>query len=289
MRHAFAIGNVEPVADVLAHRLAEQQGFLGDVTEFRAECADRQLADVDAVEQHLSFLRIEESGQEIHERTLARAGRTDDGQRAAGGNAEGQIAQDPSRVGRCRAVWCLFVVRIARGAVFTHDDGARIPERYVSKLDGASTLLCIDATTGDREPRGTGVLHRQRRCIEQFQDAGHGRRGALKQIRGPAECDQRPRELREKDAEGDVAADADLALNEQTSTDADREGTAQASQQAEARVHDAVQLGEPHVGGEVRVAERDESRGFGPLLPIGPDDAYAREVFLGAGSELTEL
>ncbi len=67
-----------PVGDVVAHRVVEQDGVLGDDGDLRAQRRDGQIADVAAVNEQAPAGDVEEARQQVHQRGLARAAGADD-------------------------------------------------------------------------------------------------------------------------------------------------------------------------------------------------------------------
>ena len=68
-----------PVGDVVAHRVVEQNGVLGDDGDLRAQRGDGEVAHVMAVDQQPAAADIEEARQQMHQRSLARSAGADNG------------------------------------------------------------------------------------------------------------------------------------------------------------------------------------------------------------------
>src|SRR5207244_808240 len=74
--------------DVVAQRQLEPREILKDRGHAIAPGANRELAEVDAVDFDRARLRIVQAAQQLGERRLAGAVLPDDGERRAGGNRE---------------------------------------------------------------------------------------------------------------------------------------------------------------------------------------------------------
>ena len=81
----------------------KQERILQHDAELAAQVVQIYFANVDAVEQNLAALNVVEAQQQLNDRGLAGAGVADDGERLAGFDAEGNVAQDPIFVLGCRA------------------------------------------------------------------------------------------------------------------------------------------------------------------------------------------
>ena len=78
------VGRVEPaVADVVHHRVGEQERILQHDADLRAQAGSGHIAHIDAVDRHRAARHIVEARQQIDDRGLARAGRPDDRDRLA--------------------------------------------------------------------------------------------------------------------------------------------------------------------------------------------------------------
>ncbi len=73
----------------------KEERILEDDAEHAAQVLDIDFADVDAVEEDLSALDVVEAEEQRDQSGLAGAGVADDGDGLAGGDAEGDIAEDP--------------------------------------------------------------------------------------------------------------------------------------------------------------------------------------------------
>ncbi len=88
------IGGVGPGdPDVVAHGCPENKWILRDDAELLAQIAGLKFPQVHAAEAHRPGLRVVEPEEELRERGLARAGRTDKGETLPVRNRERQIAQ----------------------------------------------------------------------------------------------------------------------------------------------------------------------------------------------------
>jgi hypothetical protein len=96
----LVVARVEPaVPDVLADGAGEQQRLLQHDAALATHGGDRQVPQVDAVEQHPAVRRVDQPGQQAHQRRLARAGRADQGDQGPGGRDEADAAQRALAVG----------------------------------------------------------------------------------------------------------------------------------------------------------------------------------------------
>ena len=92
------------VPQVLPHRAVQQVGLLGDDADDAGEVGQRQVADVDAVDEHPTGGRVVEPGHQGGQRALARAGLADQRQRGPGGHGEVDVGQRrPGAVGVAEA------------------------------------------------------------------------------------------------------------------------------------------------------------------------------------------
>ena len=86
-------------ADVVGDGAGEEEGVLQDDTEAAAERGEVLVADVDAVDEDLAGLDVVEAHHQRGDGGLAGAGVADDGGGFAGGDGEGDAAEDPFDVG----------------------------------------------------------------------------------------------------------------------------------------------------------------------------------------------
>src|SRR6185437_6241796 len=92
------IGLVGAESDVLLHRIAEQERFLGHKADRAAQGFQRVIGDGAAVEQDASGGRVVNAGNQADQGGLAGAGGPDNGQAAAGRNLQIHVAQDGGAV-----------------------------------------------------------------------------------------------------------------------------------------------------------------------------------------------
>ena len=173
-------------------------------------------------------------------------------------------------------------MRIAGGAVLTCHDRRWISKRHVAELQRSTS-------GGGGQGRATTIADGGRFGVQQHDDARHRRGSALKQVGGPAKRDERPGEHTEIDAKGDIPTDRDLTSDQQSAANPHGDSATETSQQGESGIHQAIERGQPHVGGEVGFAHHVEARRLGRLLTVRADHAHPREVFLCACGELAEL
>src|SRR5690606_7772263 len=91
-------------ADVAGDGGGEEEGVLLRVADRRADGRERQVADVDAVDEDGARRRGQEPRKQPGEGGLARAGAPDDRQRTARGQLEGDVVEDaPAFVGEAQS------------------------------------------------------------------------------------------------------------------------------------------------------------------------------------------
>ena len=86
-------------ADVFGDGAGEEEWVLQDDAEAAAEGGEVLVADVDAVDEDLAVLDVVEAHHEGDDGGFAGAGVADDGGGFAGGDGEGDAAEDPFDVG----------------------------------------------------------------------------------------------------------------------------------------------------------------------------------------------
>ena len=91
--HAFGVRLVGGVVDVFLNRAAEQEGLLRNVAQLAAQRAQRQVANIDAVDGNGAFRYIGETLHELDHRRLARTGRADDGRGLTGLRGEVDVLE----------------------------------------------------------------------------------------------------------------------------------------------------------------------------------------------------
>ena len=89
--------------DVLADGGREEEGILGDDADLAPERAARDVADVDAVDEHAALGRVVEARHERGERRLARAGVADQRDRSSRARARGRSRAGPAGPRRSRS------------------------------------------------------------------------------------------------------------------------------------------------------------------------------------------
>ena len=72
------------VGDVVAHRVVEQEGLLGDDPDLPPEGHEADLTEVHAIDEDRPFRRIVEAGNEVHEGRLAGTAAPHESQHFAG-------------------------------------------------------------------------------------------------------------------------------------------------------------------------------------------------------------
>ena len=91
--HFLAGGLRRAVADVVVHRVVEQQRLLRDQADLPPQVAQPQFAQVDAVQPHGAADRIGEPRHQVGQRGLAAAVGADDAQRLAEGDRQVDVVQ----------------------------------------------------------------------------------------------------------------------------------------------------------------------------------------------------
>ncbi len=79
------------VGDVVRDRVVEEHGLLRHERDLLAQRPQRDVADVDAVDENRAFLDVVEPRNQVHERGLARAAQTDDGHHLSGAHGERRV------------------------------------------------------------------------------------------------------------------------------------------------------------------------------------------------------
>ncbi len=95
---AFELGVGDPraaEADVVGDGAGEEEWVLQDDAEAAAEGGEVLVADVDAIDEDLAVLDVVEAHHQRGDGGLAGAGVADDGGGLAGGDGEGDAAEDP--------------------------------------------------------------------------------------------------------------------------------------------------------------------------------------------------
>ena len=91
----FPVRGVRPAeADILPQADVEQEIVLRDIGDGLHDLRQRELADIHPAEQDAPAIRFPKADQQLGERGLARAGRSDDGGHAAFHDLERHILQD---------------------------------------------------------------------------------------------------------------------------------------------------------------------------------------------------
>src|SRR5687767_13208553 len=85
---------LDPIRDVGAHGVVEENRLLRDDAQALPQRADREIPEVDPVHEDAALAHVVETGEEVHERGLARAGRTDERGNRPGRGPEGHPRED---------------------------------------------------------------------------------------------------------------------------------------------------------------------------------------------------
>src|SRR5713226_2939940 len=84
----------EAKGDIAADGFAEEISVLGDVADGATKSVKRPFADGAAIDENFAFRSFPQASDQRGEGSLAAAGRTDDGERGAGGNLQIDVAKD---------------------------------------------------------------------------------------------------------------------------------------------------------------------------------------------------
>ena len=174
------------VGDVLRDAGGEQEGVVADDRHRLPHGADRDVADVDAVEQHLAFAGVIQPRDQRHEAGLAGAGGTHDRDRAAGRNVEVDVVQDGAAGGE-------GLGRAGRQLVV----GGLVTERDPPQLD-------VPAAGG--QVAGAGQVDHPRFTVQQLEDPrARGRRALGEVERHPQRAHRRDEHVQVQVEGGELA------------------------------------------------------------------------------------
>ncbi len=163
------------VGDIGGHGVVEEHDLLADEGDVGAQGGQRELADVDAVEQDGARVGKVEARHQVHERALAAAGVADQGQGLTRLDADGNAGERRRVTG-----------------VVGEADIAEL-ETAAGAADGARAVVRLGRLVDQREHAGRGREPLLQLCV----DAGQALDGAEQHGHGGEEADE--------------AADADLA------------------------------------------------------------------------------
>ena len=104
-------------ADVLAHRVGEQERFLEHERDGSADVGQSQLAQVVSVEEDAPTIRVVEAGEKPCNRALSRSGCTDERERLAGSDFQVETIED-----RCIAPPRVALVQVGAHRVLLSGD-----------------------------------------------------------------------------------------------------------------------------------------------------------------------
>lgn len=85
---------IEAVADVVPYGLVEDDGFLGDDADVAVPGGGLEVAEVDAVDEYLTFLWLKQAEEDVEEGGFAAAGGADEGDVFAAVDAQGDAGED---------------------------------------------------------------------------------------------------------------------------------------------------------------------------------------------------
>src|SRR5687767_10443358 len=93
-----ASGIIRAVRHIRSNRVTEEEAFLWNESDLAADLLNRDRLDRHAVDENLAFLRIVNPGNQVDQRGLAAARRSDDAECRARSDGEAHAAEDPSRI-----------------------------------------------------------------------------------------------------------------------------------------------------------------------------------------------
>ena len=197
-----------------------------------------------------------EAGQQTDQCGLAGAGRPDDGERLAGGDAERHVAQHGSPV---------------------------VGEGEAPNLDGAPDRAQLRAAPGAR------AVRHERHDVHHLQHPLPGRRAPLQHVGDPPEGNHRPRQHPEVRVERHELAHGEALLHHVAAAQPQDQQRPETEKQAQARVEQRLQADEHEVAPHVLGVGVRESLEFRRLLPVGPHHAHAGEGLLDNGAQVGKL
>src|SRR5439155_14463178 len=223
-----------------------------DVAHRAAQLLQRIPADVDAVDEDLALLHVEEPRDEVDQRGLARARRTDDRERAARWDLERDVVQD---------------------------DGLAVREAHTAKLDLAP----------DRRGHSVDRIGDRRLGVEDLLKSHERRPSRLEHVRDPADGDNRPRQEVQVRDELDELAEGELAADRVLTSEVEDRQDRESEDERHRRPDEALHRGELDRAPDILAVDPREVLRLGPLLAEGLHDADAGEVLLRFGREIPEL
>jgi hypothetical protein len=134
------------VGDVVAHRVVEEDGLLRHLGNLAAQRAERQVAQVVAVDENAARSHVEEARNQVDQRGLARAAGAHQRQHFAGAHLQIDVVQNLvlalfGRVGKAhifkRTELLKALQRNARGRSFTSSLASKKP-----KIEGEAPMAC---------------------------------------------------------------------------------------------------------------------------------------------------
>jgi hypothetical protein len=243
---------IETEAHVLAQRDREQEGLLGHVADGATELLQGTPPDVDAVDEDLALLDVEEPWDEIDDRRFAGPGRPDDRERSARGHLERNVVQL---------------------------DGLAVREADASELD-----LALDRR-GDGIDRIGDLGHR----VEDLLQPAERGPSRLEHVGDPADIDHRHlQEIEVRDElherpDGQLATDRVLAAYVEDGEHGDPED------EADRRPDESLHHAERDGAAEVLMVHPGEVLRLRVLLRERFHDADAGEVLLRLRRHVAEL
>ena len=260
---------VDAEADVAADRVGEQERVLRDDAHLRAQCAQRPIARVDAVDEDAPARRVVEARDHVDERRFAGAGLAEDAEARAGRDREVDVGQDRR----------LRVVGEREVDVFEADRAVDM----VGHRRHARRRTFGDGRNG-RNGRAIVVgglrLPDARRRREQTADLDAGGVEALPVVDEPAGLADRGVDHPQIRVEGDEAAERHVALEHEEAAERDRDQLQREAEAVEPRHIAARVARHVHVALHVVVVAFVELLRLVVLADEGLDDAVAFDVLL---------
>lgn len=230
------------VGDVGAHGVGEEEGVLRDQPDRGPQRLGGQLAHVVPADEDGAAGGVVEARQEQRDGGFSGAGGTDDGERLAGPDLEGQAVQDG--------------VALPGGGV--------VPEGDVVELDGR----------GGVGGELLGAVGEGRLGVDQLQDALGAGPGLLCDGQYDGEHPDRADELGEVGGEGDEGAQRDVAAYGEPAAEGEHRHLAEGGDGLEGRGVPGVQPDGPQPPGEQPSADLAELARLLLLLPESLDHAH---------------
>ena len=130
----------------MADGVGEEKGLLGNEADVVAESLEGQVVDGVAVDEDGAWFGVEDAGDEVDEGRFAGAGGAYDREAGAGGDVEGDVAEDCGGVGvgESEVVEADVALNVGGGGgdeCRVVDDGRLLLEEFVDADDGGGAPL----------------------------------------------------------------------------------------------------------------------------------------------------